>query len=50
MRLDDAIALRSVAHYAAARFGVKALALMRPFIVELDQAATAAQLSVVLGL
>ena len=48
--LDDAIALRSVLSYAAARLGVGPLSLLRPLVVELDPAATDAQLSVVLGL
>ena len=36
--------------YAAARLGVRPLSLLRPLVVELDPAATDAQLSVVLGL
>ena len=49
-RLDDTYALRIVGDYAAQRHGVTALAILQPFIVELDMAATVAQLSVFLGL
>ena len=49
-RLDDTYALRNVVDYAAQRHGVTALAILQPFIVELDMGATVAQLSVFLGL
>ena len=48
-RLDDTYALRNVVDYAAQRHGVTALAMLQPFIVELDMGATVAQLSVFLG-
>ena len=50
LRLDDTYALRNVVDYAAQRHGVTALAILQPFIVELDMGATVAQLSVFLGL
>ena len=48
--LDDTFALRSVVNFAAARLGVSSLALLRPFVVEMDEGATYAQLSCGLGL
>ena len=47
--LDDCFALRRVVNYAAGRLGVTSFALLQPFVVEMDEGSTLAQLSCALG-